>query len=1494
MQFLAKTKPFATKLRRLASLFGSALIIGPASLTAASVNLGDIDGDGQPTVKDIVKIVRHLQGTEFLDSAMTPFADVNQDTYLNVYDIEALTDVILERQPFIAFPLLKISELSPIDGEEGVNLTREAVVRFSLPLSDSTVLTTDQLSGYFAGEMLLARVELSADRLKATLFFQENLPSNARIRVVFNGDGVLDYLDREIDPDGDGTPGGTRFIDFDTVTIAGLPNTSVMGTVYAAERGPNFFNVPLSGVIVEVVGAEETIRATTGADGSFVLENTPAGEFFVNVDGRQAQSNPPPGFQSVQSNFPSGDYYPFISKPWQAVAGQTDTMVNGDGIIYLPLVRSGSLTTVSATAQTEVVFPDSIINEVPAQGTERPFSAEDLSGVCVTVPPNALFSNDGTRGGSVGIAPVVPDRLPEPLPPGSTSSIVITVQTDGPSNFDVPIPVKFPNLPDPITGKRLPAGAKSALWSFNHDTGKWEIAGPMTVTADGLFVVTDAGTGIRQPGWHRPDPGTRVRGPTRPDDPDDDDDDDDPDDDPDDDCLDDETGTETPGDWMCNTPGQITNAGSFTTETLEICAGDSVPTPAITGTTFSDGEKQRDITNTFTCPETPRSPTPEVQSVTYAPDYTWLPEDPATFGFDQGGTFTFTCQVKGVGVDCPDTAAQDVVGVLTVEVVKISDIVFNPEEIDPDGMSTSQASATVTPMDRMITWSIEGDAKGCTIDPMSGLVTAGTTAGSVTVRATEPTSGCFVEGSLCVGGDCCPDINGTLNFGPLSVSLPGNIVSTGENGDYCIYTTPADVTVAMEGVFAKNGVLPGTTVSWEQHKSTGAVRNVTAEWTGTLNLGSFGVIDANLTSASLTVSDTGDLGGTLDFSVNQTQDVNVGGIAILKKDLTGTFSYTYSVGQAGFMGMWNFGSITGIAIELRKGSIVIGQITAQSFDNQGNINNARFTANTPGTYMADNFSLTLEQLDLGMNFSIPDSKIDFIDGTGRIKVTDITNVKGDFTLQIAFTPTTVTATVGVQGAEAFGCTIMGALSATVNYDFDLVGIEGTGISAKHNDFDQSFTNITFKIKAGSVEEFSMGQLQVKYKDKIEFAFANASYSKSRGTLRFDASVTLPTIELEVRSFAIDGDGNVTVGELRGSIDRSPVTFNIRITFSQTKSEFSGDFSGQFARKVSIRGEIVIGATATYNYGFFSLQVSTPGFPLGQSGLKIKSLAGEFGYNWEAPLDTNGTGQAVQGSLTIGFGLGISDIGDIALLEGYARLILGSATTIQLEGKVKVTANPPHVFQGDLNISYSLGSEAINGSLSSTINVPPGSGDILRLNSGNIDFSIAASRFTVNGQGMTGEILNVVDVNAGLNLNAPLNSAGSVSGRVFGNFNYQAQFNYVYPSGFNSTSCSTADSTDTWYGFGIEGQLTFDLSGGLNANFNSRGFTGTIRATVGGSSNVKVKWPCVFCGNSCVSTYSVSASGTVNITDNGSSTRIQGTVTFTSGGESEVGEVDFNI
>ncbi len=415
-----------------------------------------------------------------------------------VFNLSAQRSSSFFRVAFTALPTLTtIAETSPLNGEGGVSVNRETIVRFSAPLAANAILGINNFYASVGGRKLLSRVELSADRRTAILFYLEPLPGSTRIYAAFDGTGLTDHLGQPLDADGDGRPGGAAPIVFDTLSNTPVPDTVVKGSVFASElvpgpdTGTGAINRPLEGVIITVDGAEESLRAVTDAQGNFTLANAPAGRFFVHIDGRQAKG----------SDYPNGAFYPFVGKAWEALPGQVnlagDNTSTNRGNIYLPLIRAGTLQPVSAVSDTIITFPPAVIADDPA-----------LAGVQLTVPANALFNEAGTRGGRVGIAPVPPDRLPGPLPPGLDFPIVFTVQSDGAQNFDRPVPVRFPNLPDPQTGKKLAPGEKTGLWSFNHDLGRWEVVGSMTVTPDGDFVASDPGVGIRQPGWGGVNPGT--------------------------------------------------------------------------------------------------------------------------------------------------------------------------------------------------------------------------------------------------------------------------------------------------------------------------------------------------------------------------------------------------------------------------------------------------------------------------------------------------------------------------------------------------------------------------------------------------------------------------------------------------------------------------------------------------------------------------------------------------------------------------------------------------------------------------------------------------------------------------------------------------------------------------------------------------------------------------------------------------------------------------
>jgi hypothetical protein len=194
---------------------------------------------------------------------------------INSTDVEAIRQPILEDANLPESPWPELNSSSPSDGEAGVAITRETILRFSSPLNDSADLDAS-ISAQFAGKEIRIRTNISANRKTLTVFYPDLLPSGSRVRMTLNAESLKGDDTYSPDVNGDGTPGGTATIDFDTLGLTVLAGTSVSGRVFASEprstaEGIEFVNVPLTGVRITVDGQEDALSATTDGMGNFSL-----------------------------------------------------------------------------------------------------------------------------------------------------------------------------------------------------------------------------------------------------------------------------------------------------------------------------------------------------------------------------------------------------------------------------------------------------------------------------------------------------------------------------------------------------------------------------------------------------------------------------------------------------------------------------------------------------------------------------------------------------------------------------------------------------------------------------------------------------------------------------------------------------------------------------------------------------------------------------------------------------------------------------------------------------------------------------------------------------------------------------------------------------------------------------------------------------------------------------------------------------------------------
>ncbi len=135
--------------------------------------------------------------------------------------------------------------------------------------------------------------------------------------------------------------------------------------------------------------------------------------------------------------------------------------------------------------------------------------------------------------------------------------------------------------------------------------------------------------------------------------------------------CDDETGPHY-GPWSCTT-GSVNDPGTLSKTEDVICVCDS-SSASVSGTTFNDGSKSREVT--YDCPENEPytdGPYPISYSAT-----SWF-EPPIPESFPDCGIFSFTAKVKGISgdSDCPDDTDTVTVGTFTVKVVAVTSLAPN-------------------------------------------------------------------------------------------------------------------------------------------------------------------------------------------------------------------------------------------------------------------------------------------------------------------------------------------------------------------------------------------------------------------------------------------------------------------------------------------------------------------------------------------------------------------------------------------------------------------------------------------------------------------------------------------------------------------------------------------------------------------------------------------------------------------------------------------------
>ncbi|MCI0538882.1 MAG: FG-GAP-like repeat-containing protein, partial [Verrucomicrobiales bacterium] len=456
-----------TGIRANDNLTSVAEVTGKISPLASVANLSAGFDDAPPASFVSIRSEVQSDGTFVLEQALldqingTPLRDGPHSLHLRASDSSGNVIGTFDLKFTLDTTPANFS-VAPADGQREVLPRQLVVATFNEPV----VIGVQTSNGFLAkvegalsvrhlGAEVPGRLFLDETGLRLSIVPSADLPGSTEFQVSIDVSKIFDRA-------GNPTLAPTKGTSFRTVASQAIPGTSLMGWVFDSARAPQGGNLPVVGAKITVVNSAG-VTAMTDGNGRFQLTNIPGGRLLLEVDGTVA-------------NALQGSFYPSVTKVFDSVPGAEILL---DVPIYLPLVPNAAFVALSNDSSTAVANPT------------------QLPGWTLEVPPNAVQRRDGTKAGRLLIAPVPPQRLPAPLPPGVDPNTVITIQAEGGADiFTQPVALTAPNL------EGLPPGAKTVLWDFDHARGDFVPVATATVSADGKTVTTDPGQGVLRPGWH--------------------------------------------------------------------------------------------------------------------------------------------------------------------------------------------------------------------------------------------------------------------------------------------------------------------------------------------------------------------------------------------------------------------------------------------------------------------------------------------------------------------------------------------------------------------------------------------------------------------------------------------------------------------------------------------------------------------------------------------------------------------------------------------------------------------------------------------------------------------------------------------------------------------------------------------------------------------------------------------------------------------------------
>ncbi len=438
--------------------------------------------------------------------------------------------------------------------------------------------------------------------------------------------------------------------------------------------------------------------------------------------------------------------------------------------------------------------------------------------------------------------------------------------------------------------------------------------------------------------------------------------------------------------------------------------------------------------------------------------------------------------------------------------------------------------------------------------------------------------------------------NDVVNFGPIAITLKVDPAKSEDANkcDYSVEKVDFELKFNDQTLGEYTGQIDGAKLLYSLDCESGNLISATITWENTpgISIKNIGFIDANISKLELSVDNNGKLAGKIDFKTDLNEDKTFGNFIVIRKGISGDFTFAFDAQSDGFNGDFDFNGVKNINLDLLKQQKVLASLSNGELSSDGKIT-SDIALKQELAYTEKGFDIGLKNFNANITYKIGTDSLQFNSISGKASVNKIPGVSASLDMSFAKKDDKITAAVeNAEDIKIFGINLSAKkLEAQFNNKFELLKIEGKAIDAAYKS-DKTKAEGEINIKKIVIQDNKLDKLSgsgyIAYEPYAKIDLTDGSYDSETNKIVFAASVDVEanegnSLETTVSKVEIAEDGIITLGEvsvdliatigpLTVEFEKEPKNKKTNITSTKAKVSFAvkeGDVDKRMTIETSV-------------------------------------------------------------------------------------------------------------------------------------------------------------------------------------------------------------------------------------------------------------------------------------------------------------------------------------